>query len=349
MTDDLRVGVVGRCEARGLGYQSLDVARHLDAAVLLVAPTPQRHPTHPDWYDGLPVTPVEWSTNDGRHHLHEPTVRAWLADVDVVYAAETLYDWRLARWAADAGVAVVVHVNPELLAPAVRSTPGVCWWAPTPWLLHTLPEGTRVVPQPVAADQATAVDAAPVGGPVRFLHVVGHAAHLDRNGTRVLAQALSKLRCYCDVTVTAQDGAVRDVRARDRRVTVRCLPGYDNRWDAYRGDVLVMPRRYGGLSLPAQEAMAAGMAVVMPDVVPNGEWPGPRFAHRGSLERPMLGGRIPVFEPDGLALAQLMEHLAGHPDQVEAHKADARVWAAANSWDVLGALWRAELAKAAGQ
>lgn len=346
----LRLGVIGRSEARGLGYQSLDVARHLAAErVLLVEPTPQRWATHPEWYDGLDVTRLAWSTNDGLYRLDEGTTRRWLAGLHVVYAAETLYDWRLAGWAADAGVAVVVHVNPELLSPVGRATPGVTWWAPTPWLLERLPDGTRVVAQPVAA--ADAHPTTPTEGPVRFLHVVGHAAHLDRNGTRVLAQAVSRLRVHCELTVTGQDGRLpADLRARDHRVTVRCVPGgLEDRWDAYTGDVLVLPRRYGGLCLPAQEAMAAGMAVVLTDVVPNDIWPGPRVAHRGRTERPMLGGSVPVTEPSGNALRAVMEHLATHPQEVEAHKADARAWADGHSWEALGDTWRAELAKAAGR
>ena len=86
---------------------------------------------------------------------------------------------------SDAGAAVVCHINPELLDPNGPATPDVTWWAPTPWLLDRLPSGTRVVPMPVDVAQAPPI--VETGGPVRYVHVAGHQAHLDRNGTRLLA------------------------------------------------------------------------------------------------------------------------------------------------------------------
>jgi hypothetical protein len=45
------------------------------------------------------------------------------------------------------------------------------------------------------------------------------------------------------------------------------LPNY---LDQYKdGDVLVIPRKYGGLCLPMQEALAHGIPVIMPDIEPN--------------------------------------------------------------------------------
>jgi glycosyltransferase involved in cell wall biosynthesis len=53
------------------------------------------------------------------------------------------------------------------------------------------------------------------------------------------------------------------------------LDGADvtNYWDNYSsGDVLLMPRRFGGLCLPVNEALGAGMPVIMPDISPNNTW-----------------------------------------------------------------------------
>ena len=44
-----------------------------------------------------------------------------------------------------------------------------------------------------------------------------------------------------------------------------------NYLDMYKdGDVLALPRKYGGLCLPMQEALAHGIPVIMPDIEPNG-------------------------------------------------------------------------------
>jgi glycosyltransferase involved in cell wall biosynthesis len=46
-----------------------------------------------------------------------------------------------------------------------------------------------------------------------------------------------------------------------------------NYWDNYTGfHALIMPRRFGGLCLPVNEALGAGMPVVMTDINPNNTW-----------------------------------------------------------------------------
>ena len=40
----------------------------------------------------------------------------------------------------------------------------------------------------------------------------------------------------------------------------------------YHQDALILPRRFGGLCLPANEAIGAGIPVIMPDIDPNNTW-----------------------------------------------------------------------------
>lgn len=344
----MRLGILARSEMRGLGLQTLAVARHLNPErVLLVQPTPNRHPMHPEWYEPWDTTVAEWRHKGADYVLDPNIVRPWLDGLDVVYTAESCYDWDLPLWATKAGCRVVCHANPELLPPQAHHTPDVVWWAPTPWLLDRLPAGCRVVPLPV---DTAAISPAPDRGegPLRFVHVGGHAAMLDRNGTRALAVVVRSLRGPADLLVTAQDGALPRYPVRDRRVQVRTVPyGFDHYSEAFVGDVLVMPRRYGGLSMPVQEAMAAGMCALMPACSPNDVWPGPRFPVSQRRDVPMLGGIIPVHDPDVNGLRVAMEALIREPNDVAAHKADARRWAAEHSWDALLPRWVEELTEAA--
>jgi glycosyltransferase involved in cell wall biosynthesis len=339
---NMRVGLVARADDRGLGMMTWEVHRHLHITRTLVVREPgaEAHGFQPhlDRYR-LPTVVTFNAPN-----LPEPTVRAWLDGLDVVYGAETWYDERFPRWAAEAGVATVLHAMPEFYRPEMAST---VTWAPTRWRLDLLPAGdmTRVVPVPV--------DPRPIARPhthemsrLRVVHVVGRRAAADRNGTLVLARALPYLR-DCDVRVWCQDRRLPAMR-RPARVGLDVrLGGVADRWSMYEGaDVLVLPRRYGGLCLPALEAMACGLAVVMPDCSPNDEWPTIRVpaVRDGELRAP--GGVVERWNADPRALAQTINRLGDRPELLTAAKAAAAGWAATHSWERLAGVYETALADA---
>lgn len=340
-----RVGVIARCDDRGLGHLTWQVAVHMADEVLVVdagqwSPFPQ----HPGRYPGAEVTP--W---DARQQLDESTVRRFLRTVDVVYTAETWYDDRLPQWCADEHVALVCHVMPELLRADWAATPAVVWWAPTSWRLAALPHGTRLVPVPVPDRRS--VPAARATDRVRFLHVGGRRAAGDRNGTLLVASAVRWVTAPCTVTMRSQDGVLPRMTPAPgvdvERVTDDAQVAW---WEMYGHDhVLVLPRRYGGLCLPVLEAMAAGMAVLMPDVEPQrSDWPPVLtvpVAHRRELRTPC--GPVDVHDVAAVDLAYAMAELARDPAAVARAQDATTRWADAHGWDQLGALWREEMAEAA--
>lgn len=342
----MRLGIVGRCEARGLGHQTLAVAEALHPdRVLLVEPRPASWPQNRQWWAGSNVTDVAWKQGK----LPEGTIRRWLEGLTVVYTAEAVYDKRFPFWAAEAGCALVRHANPEQLAPEelIAGDPTV-WWSATPWRLEHMPTGTRVVPMPVGfAPFASGANG--YAGPARFMHSAGHHAQEDRAGTSLLAQAVRRLHRPCRVTVYSQDRRLNIAfKAKAEGVDVRVREGgVDDRWDQYRDqDVLVLPRRYGGLSLPSQEALAAGLALVMTDCPPNGIWPGPKVPVRRRWWVQMRCGQVEIHDADPAALADIMTRLARDRDEVEKWQAESRAWAEANSWEALRPLWLDELERA---
>jgi hypothetical protein len=304
---------------------------------------PDGFPLHLDWYPGATVARL--NTDGHRWWLNETLVREWLEGLDVVFSVETLYDWRLADWARDAGVATVVQCNPEFFqhhnegwhepAPTV-------WWNPTTWRAGDIPAHVRHVPVPVALDR---FDSRTNDGMkesflhreprrLRALHVIGRPALGDRNGTEVV-QASMKLTRHVDWRLTAQRPTPRAPGA---------APEVADYWRLYDdADVLVMPRRYGGLCLPAQEAMAAGLAVVMPSCPPNMDWPvvGCRWKFRGTIAVPT--GTIPLVETDPHHLAEQLDRLALDPGSLATSQTGSRGWAADHSWDALLPLYEREL------
>lgn len=339
----MRLGIIARSEDRGLGLQTWEACRHLNPdRVLLVEPQPRKWPIHRERYDQFETTRVKW---DGRT-LDEGVCRRWLDGLDVVYTAETPYDFRLPGWAFQVGCKVVVHANPEQLDRRHAATPHVRWWAPTNWRLHQLPFGTRVVPMPVAADRFTQVNPDNPDKPVTFVHSAGHEAQHDRNGTRLVAEAIRALEIDCRVVVYGQDGALPKLRVREGSPTRLDVhpTGVVNYWDQYEGgDVLLMPRRYGGLCLPVQEALAAGLVVVMTACTPNETWPGPRLPAVDSTPMRARCGDVDVHSADPADLRDLMERLVKDREWLAGLKRESLAWAETHSWEALLPRWHKEL------
>lgn len=329
----MRLGLVARAENRGLGIMSWEFARHLDPKVLIVDIGDRAG--FPAFFDRYPdATRARY-----RSGLNERVVRHWLAGVDVVYHAETFYDPAFPRWAHDAGVASILHVMPEFFRGA---EPFVRYWAPTTWRLDHLPPATEVVPVPVALDRwPSPVDLHEK--PCRWLHVAGKATLADRNGTGTVLAAAQHLRRPCSLTIVCQDATVA-IPATPRHVDVRVVSGATDYWALYTDhDALVMPRRYGGLSLPVQEAMGAGLAVLMSDCSPNPHtWPAALVATTEGPPERMPAGAVPVHTIDPEHLARAMDTLADPAIRHHWQRA-ARGWARAHSWGVWADRYRALL------
>jgi len=207
-----------------------------------------------------------------------------------------------------------------------------------------MPESTMVA-MPAPLEQIPDLRRAP--GPTRFLHIAGKIAAGDRNGTRVLFQALRSTSRACTVTVHAQAASL----PRPGRVarSVQYVPRLGNvaDWRAlYEGhDVLVMPRRYGGLCLPVIEAACAGLAIIMTECDPNGFYPATLIPASEVEEFKTPIGTVDSFEADPRRLAREMDRLSDEAALMEA-KVRAVDWAVDWSWAQQRDRWSKHLAEA---
>lgn len=333
----MKIGLIARAEvARGIAIQSKNFYDNMPVDRVLLVRMPQ-----PDcvvdarWYENR--TDVDY---DPKHHqLDELTVRRWLKGLDVVFTVETPNDWRMPLWCREMGVKLIIQGNPEFVRHT--SDPSIphpdAWWWPTSWRTGVLPPG-KVIPVPMNRQP----NMFKADGPLNLVHVVGKRAHADRNGTELLVQAMRMVTAEVTLLVSGIDGSLPEFR-RQRNVQLDLRPnGVEDRWEMYWGrDVLVLPRRYGGLCLPALEAAASGTVVMMPDVCPNGELAAELVSPLRSRPMRFAGGVIDVWDVNAGFLAARIDRLAN--DRSLLWDARARQSTMVRDWAEMRPIYLAEM------
>lgn len=263
----MRLGLIARADNRGLGQQTWAVQRNLQPAKTMVVDCPSMQPLqlHTERFPGAHIV---------RGLPTEVDYAQFLDGLDVVYTAETGYGdlWSIAN---RMGVRTVLHANYEFLD--LRDQPTV-WAAPSLWNFDRWPAGTTHLPVPIETDRFPITEKPLTAS--RFLHIVGRPAIHDRNGTLDLLQALQHVTAPITVTVTCQQPGYVSSLIREHNIhtpnnvtLVVDSADRDDYWTIYDNQhAMILPRRFGGLCLPANEAIGAGIPVIMPNIEPNNLW-----------------------------------------------------------------------------
>ena len=169
-----------------------------------------------------------------------------------------------------------------------------------------------------------------------ILHTAGTVAQPNRNGTTTFYQAMALLT---DLPIKAIVSTQRDTigGAPPPNVEVR-VQTLRHHWDLYSDefDMMVLPRRWGGLCLPMQEALTAGMPVLMPDCAPNNQiLPSALLTPAALTEQLMAWTLIDLYDVHPGDLAQHIRWMFEHPEAVEAASSWAGEWARGSSWAAL--------------
>jgi len=275
----MRVGLLAYSTDTGLGHQTLEFYRHMKPHKTLVCDLRRFNgmDTHHERYPDAQVV----------RGIPDCNAMDWLTDdVDAVFVAETPLNFCLFEKAKQKGVVAIQQYNFEFLdffRHPDWEAPGILA-APTLWNIDKVRELNKapVVEWPVPVNREL-IPFRKIEQCRTFVHVVGRPAVHDRNGTIAFLQAARKIGGRFNYKVFVQNPI--DARAIEyfepvRRELERAQGDlgieviYDTKdyKDIYSsGDVLVMPRKYGGLCLPMQEALSAGMPVVMTDISPNND------------------------------------------------------------------------------
>lgn len=343
----MTLGIIGRCDTGGLAALTREVHRHLQPArtVLVDVPDAKRGVCIPDEYlhgdvyrcefrGALPDAVIEWAVAEG---------------IDTLWSAETFYDDRLIVRAHQQGIRTVCYAMPELSPWYVDDRPPPKprqLHVPTWWRFDTLPNA-QLVPLPVARDRLPRHHSGQArDDALQLFHPVGTVFH-DRNGTEILLAALPFVTAQ-NVRLTIRTH--RWIELPDCEVEIDVIHAGDgdptpDYWDGYPPyiDLLVMPRRYGGLCLPVQECASLGVPALMLATDPYAAEPFvASIPSTGSRPERMKGAPrqgIPVHSADPRVLANAIDHLA-RTDLTSSSDA-ASAWAAAHDWaGPLGDRWR---------
>lgn len=322
----MNLGIIARADRGGIAAQTYELVQNLNPAKVLVVSLQTGRGASGELYPGAtrcddPIT--------GR------VARNFLQGLDAVLTVEGWYGWAMAEEAAARGVRRILVANPELFRDAAYDT----IVTPTGWMIATMPEETIVLAHPVSLDRFTQEQRTEVK---EWYHIAAPAM-LDRNGTDLLKQALKYIRVPTSLTIRDASGTSA-YRARVGNVDVLVVPGHatEKYWEHWRGDALVMPRRYGGLCLPMQEAAAQGMPILTTDCAPQSEW-----FQKDALVPPsrrsavgMKHGRVYTYEVDPVRLAAKMDAITSGDVDVKSMSAHVLRWARERSWPRLLAAWR---------
>lgn len=330
----MRVGVVARADHGGLANQTYEVWRNVKPDRVLVVDMGLRargHGTDLARYD------APWCEKFvTRHGKAGYELDQFLHGLDVVWSAETFYEDHMYALARGHRCATVLHANPELFYAPDRLATEI--WAPTEWEVARLPLRTKVVPLPVPLDRFTYRRRTKAD---TFFATTGEAM-LDRNGFDAVRDAMFHVEH--SGRLFWRGGPPQDPPIEQwGNIAAEWLPPVDDYTDLIPAetDMLVMPRRYGGLCLPQAEAAAQGIPTVMTNLPPQDGWISQRLLVEttGSLSAKMKGGDFPVYDLDPRVLAAKLDELMDAPDTVATSSLQARQWAEQQGWDVQLDTW----------
>jgi len=320
----VRIGAILRCDNTGLGIQSKEFFDHIPCKPFvidssLLGNSPVLTP-HPERYG---VKPYQLRKGES---IPEREIQNFIKGIDILFAIETPYNHRFFSACRDKGIKTVLQLNYEFLEyPSNLPQPDLLA-APSLWNYENIPDRKMFLPVPVntAKFNPTRVERT-------FIHIAGRPAIHDRNGTQSLLNALRYVRNQMTVIIRTPE----PIRAPFIPRNISLIIDSNNRLnyqDAYTGGVLVMPRKYGGLCLPINEALGAEMPVIAPDISPNNIWL-PKEWLTPARKSITLKSRKPVdvYESDLKQLAHKMDQFCD-PDFYDEARGKAKHLKNSISW-----------------
>lgn len=351
----MRIGLLAYATDTGLGRQTFEFQKQMRPEKTLVVDLSalNKVEVHLARYDIAKHLRVTKASHTVSNLISEEDIQWLTDDVDVLFVCETPLNYRLFEVAKSKGVATVLQYNSEFLdyfqnaelpAPTVLAAPS--WWMkPKVKALNIAP----VIDWPVPVNEGQ-IPFRKITSATTFVHVVGRAAVHDRNGTMSFLMAAGRLKdrhpglkykLYIQSLGEEYAWLMQNINNIKSEIDLEVFEDVPDHQDMYAmGDVLVMPRKFGGLCLPMQEALSAGMPVIMTDIEPNRQWL-PKEWLVPAFKKTEFEARttIEVFEADDLCLADKMAQFATTQGFMEWSNLEAKRLGEALSWKNMVSLY----------
>lgn len=159
-------------------------------------------------------------------------------------------------------------------------------------------------------------------GKTRFLHIVGTLAENDRNGTLDLLDSLPHTTSDFELVIRSQHDLPSHYMRNDKQLKYIIENSSDNQSMYKDFDALILPRRYGGLSLTTNEALMSGLPVFMTNISPNNQLLPSDWLFDSSVSKQIYTRTlIDVYKTDQKVLAQKIDWYTAEDKQ--RHKINA--------------------------
>lgn len=291
---------------QGLGYLAKDFFDHGIIDRVLIHPHSSRQ-NHFDWY------PENAQARDEQDLLNS---------CDTLLFFEEVFNWRIIKQARDRGIRTVLMPMYECTRYPLPLFPDAII-TPSELDQQYYPNGTRLnVPVSVPWRQRTRARV--------FVHNAGNGGLGGRNGTKELLDALPLIKSPIRLIVRSQ---VYFNHRADPRLDFRLgtVPAAEL-WA--QGDVFVFPEKFNGLSLPLQEAHAAGMLVMAGDRFPINSWlPKEPLIPVAKYTREKISVEFDCAQYTPKAIAAAIDRW--YDKDISDYSRMGRAWALENSWETL--------------
>lgn len=321
----MKLGLIARSDNSGLGMQTWEFYRHMKPLKTMVVDISKfnNNKTYPERYGNECMFVIGFPQHS--------QIRAFLDGLDVVFIAESAYDPEFYNLAREMGVKTAVQynyefmdwlINPEfpkpdmLIAPSKWHYNEVEAWCQANGVqhgyLHCPVDRERLAFRKITKAKT-------------FIHNAGRSAAHDRNGTELVIEAARHIKSDVDIIITFQGEqglphqATKTVEQYGNQVLdtgcdkLSLIKGdVGEYWENYEhGDVMLLPRRYGGNCLPLNEALSVGMPVIMLGIDPVNQflpdnWLIPTTTNREFTPRTTVN----VFDTDPIYLARKIDEFA---------------------------------------
>jgi hypothetical protein len=320
------LGIIARCDNTGLGNQTRQLVEMLnpDIVILIDFRNFKENGHYPEWYKGRKIINIDGHiTDDQAHELTK--------NLDIVFSCETFYNDQFSAIAKQNECKTILQYNYELLMnfgnkmlplPDVLLAPSM-WNIPS---MERLVRGTgttvKYLPPPTYPEKFANNIKTNYNDHNRILHIHGNGAAFDRNGTDAVINMMKHSKEDYELVIKTQVGF--EPLHKDSRITIK-HDNEKNQEDLYAGfDMLLMPRRYGGLCLPMNEALLSGLPVLMTNVEPNNLiLPGPWLINSAGFNPVQTKNRVMAARPNIQHMALLVDkYMASNKEEAKSSAYD---------------------------